>query len=108
MCFKPIAERDYFYWKVMAMCERMFEKELYSEWVIRNSLYWITPLTQWKLREDLSYWAIFFESGSPECLYEFERLLNDYTLREKLQHKTGMLRDSIVHKVLRSVDERLS
>lgn len=37
-----------------------------------------------------------------------ERLLNDYTLREKLQHKTGTLRDSIVHKVLRSVDERLS
>ncbi|HBW8426869.1 TPA: His-Xaa-Ser system protein HxsD, partial [Klebsiella pneumoniae] len=27
----------------MAMCERTFEKELYSEWVIRNSLYWMTP-----------------------------------------------------------------
>ncbi|PJH28218.1 His-Xaa-Ser system protein HxsD, partial [Klebsiella pneumoniae] len=25
----------------MAMCERTFEKELYSEWVIRNSLYWM-------------------------------------------------------------------
>ena len=73
------------------MCERTFEKELYSEWVIRNSLYWIS-----------------FENDSPECLYEFERLLNDYALREKLQHKTGALRDSIVHKVLRSVDERLS
>ncbi|HCM8094798.1 TPA: His-Xaa-Ser system protein HxsD, partial [Klebsiella pneumoniae] len=48
------------------------------------------------------------ENDSPECLYEFERLLNDYALREKLQHKTGALRDSIVHKVLRSVDERLS
>jgi His-Xaa-Ser system protein HxsD len=36
------------------------------------------------------------------------KMLNDYALREKLQHKTGALRDSIVHKVLRSVDERLS
>ena len=92
----------------MAMCERMFEKELYSEWVIRNSLYWMTPLTRWKLLEELSSWTISFENDSPECLYEFERLLNDYALREKLQHKTGALRDSIVHKVLRSVDERLS
>ncbi|HHL0058038.1 TPA: His-Xaa-Ser system protein HxsD, partial [Klebsiella pneumoniae] len=33
------------------MCERTFEKELYSEWVIRNSLYWMTPLTRWKLLE---------------------------------------------------------
>ena len=58
--------------------------------------------------EELSSWTISFENDSPECLYEFERLLNDYALREKLQHKTGALRDSIVHKVLRSVDERLS
>ena len=58
--------------------------------------------------EELSSWTISFENDSPECLYEFERLLNDYALREKLQHKIGALRDSIVHKVLRSVDERLS
>lgn len=90
------------------MCEKMFKKELYSEWVIRNSLYWMTPLTQWKLSEDISSWTISFENDSPESFYEFERLLNDYTLREKLQRKTGALRDSIVRKVLRSVDERLS
>lgn len=66
------------------MCERTFEKELYSEWVIRNSLYWMTPLTRWKLLEELSSWTISFENDSPECLYEFERLLNDYALREKL------------------------
>ncbi|HBX4989984.1 TPA: His-Xaa-Ser system protein HxsD, partial [Klebsiella pneumoniae] len=41
----------------MAMCERTFEKELYSEWVIRNSLYWMTPLTRWKLLEELSSWT---------------------------------------------------
>ena len=92
----------------MAMCERIFNKNLYSEWVIRISLYWMTSLTQWKLCEDMSTWAISFESDSPEYLYEFERLLNDYTLREKLQHKTGELRDSIFYKVLQSIDERLS
>ena len=108
VCFKAVTDCNYSSWKVMEMRERMLEKGLYSEWVIRNSLYWMTPLTQWKLREELSCWTISFESDSPECLYEFERLLNDYTLREKLQHKTGALRDSIVHKVLRSVDERLS
>lgn len=90
------------------MCERTLKKDVYSEWVIRNSLYWMTSLTQWKLCEDISSWTISFENDSPECLYEFERLLNDYTLREKLQHITGALRDSIVNKVLRSVDERLS
>lgn len=108
VCFKAVADCDYSYWKVMAMCERMFKKDVYSEWVMRSCLYWMTSLTQWKLSEDKSYWTISFENDSPECLYEFERLLNDYTLREKLQHKTGSLRDSIVHRVLRSVDERLS
>ncbi len=92
----------------MVMYEVICQKDLYSEWVVRSSLYWMTPLAQWKLCEDISSWTISFESGSPECLYEFERLLNDYTLREKLHHKTGTLRDSIVHKVLRSIDERLS
>lgn len=92
----------------MAMCERMYRKDIFSEWVIRSSLYWMTPLTHWKLCEDMSSWTISFEIDSPECLYEFERLLNDYTLREKLHHKTGALRDSIVHKVLCSIDERLS
>ncbi|PJH31494.1 His-Xaa-Ser system protein HxsD, partial [Klebsiella pneumoniae] len=25
----------------MAMCERTLKKDVYSEWVIRNSLYWM-------------------------------------------------------------------
>lgn len=36
------------------MCERTLKKDVYSEWVIRNSLYWMTSLTQWKLCEDIS------------------------------------------------------
>ncbi|TDQ17699.1 His-Xaa-Ser system protein HxsD [Raoultella sp. BIGb0149] len=90
------------------MWEKMLQKEQYSEWVIRNSLYWMTPLTQWKLKEGISSWTISFETDSPECEYEFERLLNDFILRETLQHKTGNLRDTIVQRVLLSIDERLS
>lgn len=92
----------------MTMWEKVLQKDQFSEWVIRNTLYWISPVSSWKLKENISSWTISFENDSPECLYEFERLLNDYALREKLQQKTGALRDSIVHKVLRSVDERLS
>ncbi|TFB57028.1 His-Xaa-Ser system protein HxsD [Klebsiella pneumoniae subsp. pneumoniae] len=84
------------------------DKFITTDYLQQCRLYWMTPLTRWKLLEELSSWTISFENDSPECLYEFERLLNDYALREKLQHKTGALRDSIVHKVLRSVDERLS
>lgn len=94
--------------KVMAMWERKLQKEHYSEWVIRNSLFWMTPLTQWRLKDNISYWVNDFETDSPKCKYELERLLNDYILREELQHKTGNLRDTIVHRMLQSIDERLS
>jgi His-Xaa-Ser system protein HxsD len=62
------------------MCEKMFEKQLYSEWVIRNSLYWMTSLTQWKLCEDISSWTIcmfseqqWLKSSVPEHPMKLER-----------------------------------
>ncbi len=64
------------------------KKDVYSEWVIRNSLYLLTSLTQWKLCEDISP-TISFENDSPECFYEFERLLNDYTFARKISIKQG-------------------
>ncbi|WP_213716533.1 MULTISPECIES: His-Xaa-Ser system protein HxsD [Cedecea] len=90
------------------MWEKIILKQHCSEWVIRNSLYWMTPLSSWKLEENLSSWIIFFEISSPECEFEFERLINDFSLREKLHHQTGQLRDAIVSKVLRSIDDRLA
>ncbi len=72
------------------MCEKgRLKKNFILEWVMRNSLYWMTPLTRWKLLEELSSWTISFENDSPECLYEFERLLNDYALRESYSIKQG-------------------
>lgn len=65
----------------MAMWEKILQKNLYSEWVIRNTLYWMTPVSPWKLEENTSSWIIFFEIGGPECEFEFGRLLNDFSLR---------------------------
>lgn len=92
--------------QVISMWQKMFEKNKYSEWVIRNSLYWLTPKTQWKLEDDETSWKVSLENHSLE--FEFERLLNDYQLREKLQQQTGKLRDTIIQKVLRSIDKRLT
>ena len=92
----------------MTMWEKVLQKDQFSEWVIRNTLYWMTPVSSWKLEENISSWIIFFETSSPECEFEFERLVNDFSLREKLHHQTGQLRDAIVSKVLRSLDDRLA
>ncbi|MEN4602349.1 His-Xaa-Ser system protein HxsD [Pantoea agglomerans] len=87
---------------------KKLDKTMYSEWVIRNSLYWMSAVTRWKLDEDDQNWFVSFESFSNEIEFEFERLLNDYKLREKLQAHTGQVRTSIIDNVLRSIDSRLS
>ncbi|KGT92933.1 His-Xaa-Ser system protein HxsD [Enterobacter cancerogenus] len=79
-----------------------------SEWVLRNSLYWMSAVSRWKLEEDDQSWFVCFENWNDEVEFEFERLLNDYKLREKLQAHTGQVRTSIIDNVLRSIDSRLS
>lgn len=79
-----------------------------SEWVLRNSLYWMSTFTRWKLDEDEEHWLVSFEHWSDDIEFEFERLLNDYKLREKLQAHTGQVRTSVIDNVLRSIDSRLS
>jgi len=81
---------------------------MHSEWVLRNSLYWMSSVTCWKLDEDDQHWLISFEVWNDEVEFEFERLLNDYKLREKLQAHTGQVRTSIIDNVLRSIDTRLA
>ncbi|MBC0855503.1 His-Xaa-Ser system protein HxsD [Pantoea stewartii] len=83
-------------------------KTMYSEWVLRNSLYWMSAFARWKLDEDDEHWLVSFEDWNDEVEFEFERLLNDYKLREKLQAHTGQVRTSIIDNVLRSIDSRLS
>jgi len=79
-----------------------------SEWVVRNSLYWMSAVTRWKLDEDDEHWLVSFEDWNDEVEFEFKRLLNDYKLREKLQAHTGQVRASIIDNVLRSIDSRLA
>ncbi|MEN4799888.1 His-Xaa-Ser system protein HxsD [Pantoea agglomerans] len=83
-------------------------KTMYSECVIRNSLYWMSAVTRWKLEENEQHWLVSFETWNDEIEFEFERLLNDYKLREKLQAHTGQVRASIIDNVLKSIDTRLA
>lgn len=88
--------------------QKNISKTMYSEWVLRHSLYWMSATTRWKLDEDDQNWFVSFESFSNEIEFEFERLLNDYKLREKLQAQTGQVRTSIIDNVLSSIDSRLT
>ena len=88
--------------------EKIISKNEYSEWILRNSLYWMSNVARWKLDEDDEHWLVSFEDWNDEVEFEFERLLNDYKLREKLQAHTGQVRSSIIDNVLRSIDSRLS
>ena len=91
----------------MSMIKNISKNE-HSEWVLRNSLYWMSAVSRWKLEEDDQNWFVFFENWNDELEFEFERLLNDYKLREKLQAHTGQVRASIIDNVLRSIDSRLA
>ncbi|PWK09425.1 His-Xaa-Ser system protein HxsD [Pantoea ananatis] len=88
--------------------QKNISKTMYSECVIRNSLYWMSAVTHWKLDEKDQNWIVSFEDWNDEVEFELERLLNDYKLREKLQAHTGQVRTSIIDNVLRSIDSRLA
>ncbi|WP_421665289.1 His-Xaa-Ser system protein HxsD [Pantoea agglomerans] len=83
-------------------------KTMHSEWVVRNSLYWMSAVVRWELDENEENWLVSFDHWNDEIEFEFERLLNDYKLREKLQAHTVQIRTSIIDNVLRSIDSRLS
>ncbi|PPC67139.1 His-Xaa-Ser system protein HxsD [Pantoea sp. ICBG 985] len=88
--------------------QKNISKTMHSEWVLRSTLYWMSSITRWKLDEDDQHWLVSFEDWNDEVEFEFERLLNDYKLREKLQSHTGHVRTSIIDNVLRSIDSRLA
>lgn len=85
-----------------------FTAEQYSESVLRQALYWMTPITEWSLIINESLAEITLEKDEDEISYHFHQLLNDYKLRENIESKTKNIRDSIMQKVLVSLDKRLS
>ncbi|MBS7783901.1 His-Xaa-Ser system protein HxsD, partial [Providencia stuartii] len=74
----------------------------------RQSLYWMTSITEWTLTEKDTTYEVSFKDCNDDTLFQFNRLLNDYTLREQIDIKTRDIRSSIMSKVLASIDERLS
>lgn len=83
------------------------KKDVYSEWVLRNALYWISEECEWTLSDCSESWVITldYEHASPEK--SFHRLLNDYLLRERLSLSTERLRNDIALAVLDQLKKRL-
>lgn len=84
------------------------DKSRYSEWVIRNSLYWLTAVSTWKLEETATHWEITLGKSGSESEQELSRLLNDYVLRERLMLQTDSIRQSIATSVLCDIQRRLA
>lgn len=84
------------------------DKKCHSILVVRQALYWLSGMTEWSLDEKDKYWEVTFRESNDDILFNFNRLLNDYELREQIELKTKDIRISIINKVLASLDERLS
>lgn len=87
----------------MSYFEEINEKE-YSEWVVRNSLYWMSEVTKWKLNKSGDEFQIELLTDSDEIICRFHRLLNDFALRSQLLEKTANLRYDIIKKSLLSIE----
>ncbi|TBW49536.1 His-Xaa-Ser system protein HxsD [Marinobacter halodurans] len=87
---------------------RYLDKERYSEWVVRQALYWLTPTTRWRLDETENQWAVALDDDSYSAQAELDRLLNDFLLRERIGRRTETTRSAIADAVIRSIQQRLS
>ena len=85
-----------------------YSKQNYSEWVIRNSLYWFSNYCKWSLDEREETWSISLQDEEEDKFQELDRLLNDYLLREKILRKTEGVREKIALKVLQSIEEKIN
>jgi His-Xaa-Ser system protein HxsD len=84
-----------------------YSKKNYSEWVIRNSLYWFSNHSKWSLEESKESWSVSIQEDEEDALQELDRLINDYLLREKIMKKTEAVREKIALKVLESIEEKI-
>lgn len=84
------------------------DKSSYSEWVVRNALYWLSSVTTWQLESNESHWLIKLSASDIGIAQELDRLLNDYTLRERIMTQTDCIRDAIAVSVLKGIQARLA
>jgi len=83
-------------------------KHLYSELVVRKALYWLKSEYQWTMDENESAWLITFSCSQEDflhCKYELNKLLNDYSLREKIDSQTDDLKLAIIRKALKDLSK---
>lgn len=71
----------------------------YSETVVRKSLYWLSEVCDWQLDVDEDAWLVSIPEDNVD-ISQLHRLLNDFTLREKLDQKTGALRNRVIDAAL--------
>lgn len=90
------------------MIVREFKKEKYSEWVIRNSLYWLSGECKWVLEEKEDQWEVYINNDDLDMVHQLCRLMNDYLLREKLMRETEDVRKSIALAVMKGIEEQIS
>ena len=90
------------------MKSKEYSKKNYSEWVIRNSLYWLSNYSKWSLEESEEFWSVSIQEDEENALQELDRLINDYLLREKIMKKTEGVREKIALKVLQSIEEKIN
>lgn len=93
---------------VVYMGQIILPKASNSLWAVRNALYWMSAHTQWSLNETSDDYLIQFHSSTPDVTYEFQRLLNDYTLREQISAQTDIVRQQIAQAVLSGIRDRIS
>ena len=89
------------------MKSKEYSKKNYSEWVIRNSLYWFSNYSKWSLEESEEFWSVSIQEDEDSAIQELDRLINDYLLREKIMKKTEGVREKIALKVLQSIEEKI-
>ncbi|AMJ96872.1 hypothetical protein AVL55_00975 [Alteromonas macleodii] len=83
-------------------------KKRYSELVLRKALYWLESGCQWDIEENESEWLITFSCSQDDfvrCKCEFNKLLNDYYLREKIDSQTDDLKLAIIRKALKDLSK---
>lgn len=84
-------------------------KQDIPEEVLRKTLYWVSEHCNWYLDQDESHWTVeLLTTGDTckTCRSEFDRLLNDFLLRDRLDRRTKNLRSRIIEEALRGLDER--